>query len=88
MPWPYNGPILIEEKNEAGDEGELFIVDNWCLIGCFRFDGAGTKRCLLEGGYAFDYDGYQILRDYLLKSRKHLHLKQLTAEEAASILEG
>jgi len=71
----------------SGNEGELFVVDNWCLAGCFRFDEAGSKRCLLEGEYTFDYDGYKILKDYLLKSRKQIHLKQLTTEEAASILE-
>jgi DNA polymerase III subunit epsilon len=87
MPWPFAGPILIEEKSESGNEGELFVVDNWCLVGCFRFDETGSKRCLLEGGYAFDYDGYKILKDYLLKSRKQVHLKQLTTAEAASILE-
>lgn len=87
MPWPFTGPILIEEKNEAGNAGELFIVDNWCLLGCFRFEEGGTKRCLLEGGDIFDYDGYKILRDYLIKSRKRIHLKQLTVDEAASILE-
>jgi DNA polymerase-3 subunit epsilon len=88
MPWPFSGPILIEEKNESGNEGEFFIVDNWCLIGCYRFDNAGAKRCFIEGGYSFDYDGYKILRDYLLKSRKQVHLKHLTPDEVTSILEG
>jgi DNA polymerase-3 subunit epsilon len=86
MPWPFNGPILIEEKNETGNEGEFFVVDNWCLMGCFRFDETGSKRCLLEGGYTFDYDGYRILRDYLLKSRKQRNVKELAKEEVANIL--
>lgn len=87
MPWPFNGPILIEEKSESGNKGEFFIVDNWCLKGCFRFDETGSKRCLLEGGYTFDYDGYRILKDYLLKSRKQVNFKQLTTTEVAGILE-
>jgi DNA polymerase-3 subunit epsilon len=86
IPWPFTGPILIEEKCESGNEGEFFIVDTWCLIGCFRFDEAGSKRCLLEGGNTFDYDGYMILRDYLLKSRKQVNVKQLTTAEVAGIL--
>ena len=86
MPWPFAGPILIEEKSESGNEGEFFVVDNWCLIGCFRFDETGSKRCLLEGGHTFDYDGYKILKDYLLKSRKQVNLKQLTTAEVAGIL--
>jgi DNA polymerase III subunit epsilon len=87
MPWPFTGPILIEEKNDSGKEGELFVVDNWCLAGCFRYDETGSKRCLLEGGYTFDYDGYMILKDYLLKSRKQIDIKQLTTAEVARILE-
>jgi len=86
IPWPFNGPILIEEKNESGNDGEFFIVDNWCLIGCFRFNDTGSKQCLLEGGYTFDYDGYKILRDYLLKSRKQVNFRTLTTTEVASIL--
>jgi DNA polymerase-3 subunit epsilon len=85
-PWPFNGPILIEEKNESGNDGEFFIVDNWCLVGCFRFNDTGSKQCLLEGGYTFDYDGYKILRDYLLKSRKQVNFRTLTTTEVASIL--
>lgn len=87
MPWPFAGPILIVEKNESGKEGEFFIVDKWCLVGCFRYDETGSKRCILDGGSTFDYDGYMILKDYLLKSRKQIDLKQLTAAEVAGILE-
>ncbi len=87
VPWPFNGPILIEEKNGSGKEGEFFIVDNWCLVGCFRFDETGSRQCLLEGGDTFDYDGYKILRDYLLKSRKQINVRPLTINEVARLLE-
>lgn len=87
IPWPFGGPILIEEKNESDTGGELFIVDNWCLMGCFRFDETGSKQCLLEGGYTFDYDGYRILKDYLLKSRKQVNIRQITSAEAARMLD-
>ena len=85
MPWPFNGPILIEEKSGSGKEGEIFIVDNWCLVGCFRFDETGSKQCFLRGGNVFDYDGYKILKDYLVKSRKQINVKPLTNLEVASI---
>lgn len=87
MPWPFSGPILIEERNESEDEGECFIVDNWCLIGCFRFNKWGTQRCVLRSAYKFDYDGYKILKDYLLKSRKHARVRTLTADDVTRLLE-
>lgn len=87
MPWPFAGPILIEERNESADDGECFIVDNWCLIGCFRFTKTGMQRCLLQSAYRFDYDGYKILKDYLLKSRKHAKVRRLSTEEVARLFE-
>jgi len=80
IPWPFPGPILIEEREDGDPAGECFIVDKWCLINWFRFDEAGTRR-LFEGDYTFDYDGYKILVDYLVKSRKKAHLRVLTEEE-------
>jgi DNA polymerase-3 subunit epsilon len=86
-PWPFPGPILIEETDETGRQGEYFIVDKWCLIDCFRFDESGKQR-LMQGDYSFDYDGYKILHDQLLKSRKRVQLKHLTDTELTSLLEG
>lgn len=86
MPWPFQGPILIEEKNESGAEGECFLVDNWCLLGCFRYNEGGARPCLTENGYVFDYDGYKILKDYLLKSRREKHIRQLRHEELVQFL--
>ncbi|OPY72703.1 MAG: Excinuclease cho [Syntrophorhabdus sp. PtaU1.Bin050] len=85
-PWPFPGPILIEEREDADPAGECFVVDKWCLINWFRFDEAGT-RTLFQSNYTFDYDGYKILVDYLIKSRKKARLRLLTGEELASLQE-
>jgi len=87
VPWPFRGPVLIEEKNVSGNGGEYFVVDNWCLLQYFRYDETGTKQCLLKGNGSFDYDGYKILRDYLLNSRKQTNVRPLTISEFTSILE-
>lgn len=86
-PWPFTGPILVEERDGTGLAGECFIVDQWCLIACFRFDETGRRR-LFRSEYAFDYDWYNILVDHLLKSRKRVRLRQLTPEELNVVLEG
>jgi DNA polymerase-3 subunit epsilon len=85
-PWPFPGPILIEEREDSGLTGEYFIVDKWCLINWLRFDKAGTRK-LFQSDYTFDYDGYKILVDYLIKSRRKTRLRVLTEEESARLQE-
>ncbi|HBA54568.1 MAG TPA: ethanolamine utilization protein [Syntrophorhabdus aromaticivorans] len=86
-PWPFPGPVLIEEQEDTGRAGERFVVDKWCLISWFRFDETGTTRRMFQGDYTFDYDGYKILVDYLIKSRKKARLHVLTQEELACLQE-
>ncbi len=85
-PWPFHGPVLIEETDDTGLAGECFVVDQWCLIGYFRFDETGKQR-LFRSDYVFDYDWYRILVDYLLKSRKRIRLKHLSPEETGGLLD-
>lgn len=84
-PWPFAGPILVEERDETGRAGESYLIDQWCLIACFRFDETGNRR-LYQSDYAFDYDWYRILIDHLLKSRKRIPIKRLSAEELKGLL--
>jgi len=80
------GLFSLRKKMCQGTE-EYFVVDNWCLLQYFRYDETGTKQCLLKGNGSFDYDGYKILRDYLLNSRKQTNVRPLTISEFTSILE-
>ncbi len=61
--WPYAGRIAIEEK-KTDSEGEVFIVDNWCLVDTFKYSEFGYQEHI-PGTYTFDYDSYRILARYL-----------------------
>ena len=41
--WPYNGAILIEERDEFTGDGEVFLVDQWCLVSSFRYAEHGYQ---------------------------------------------
>ena len=83
--WPFSGPILIEEKNGPA-EGEAFLIDQWCIVGSFRFDDTGTER-FLPADYVFDYDSYKILTQHLLSQRKATRLRSITYAELQGLLE-
>ena len=83
--WPFSGPILIEERN-GSPAGEAFLIDQWCIVGSFRFDDTGAER-FLPADYVFDYDSYKILTQFLLSPRKPARLKPITYAELHNLLE-
>ena len=84
MSWPFHGPVMIEEKN-GSPEGEAFLIDRWCIIGSFKFDGAGAE-IFQPADHVFDYDSYKILTQYLLSPRKSARLRPITYPELQSLL--
>jgi DNA polymerase-3 subunit epsilon len=67
--WPYQGPILVEERTPGGETGEAFVVDNWCLIGSGRYE-EGAERFDRRPSQRFDYDTYKILLRFI-NERSH-----------------
>jgi DNA polymerase III subunit epsilon len=82
--WPFSGPILIEEHGRKGGRGEIFVVDNWCLVDSFRFDEIG-KQPFLPGDHAFDYDAYKIIVDYLFHRKPLVSFREIDREELERI---
>lgn len=87
-PWPFSGPVLFEEKSRSGKKGEAFVIDNWCLIDSYGFDESTRKR-LLHVDYAFDYDTYKIIADYLYnESKRPVSFREIEMADLESILNG
>ncbi|MBX2990147.1 MAG: GIY-YIG nuclease family protein [Bacteroidetes bacterium] len=78
--WPFNGGIVIEERNPVTNEGEAFLIDNWCLLSCFRFTEYGQTE-LFKGVSRFDYDAYKILARYILNPQNRRNIKQVNINE-------
>ena len=83
--WPYSGAIVIEEKDDAFGEGEIFVIDHWSCPLWLRYDECGIRR--MDGGRGgFDYDHYRILTTYLQGTRA-VRVRPITAAELDRIMD-
>lgn len=64
QPWPFDGPVMIKEKNYMEDREETFFIDKWCFLGSIENEGGG----FVEQSSQFDLDTYKILHSYLKHS--------------------
>lgn len=83
--WPFAGGIAIEEKRGRTGEGEVFLVDNWCLLSSFRYGDLGFGDHS-GGSRRFDYDSYKILSRFLQKPSNRRHVRILTKDEFGTLL--
>lgn len=63
VPWPYAGPVVLEECSRDRTQGHLFLCDQWQLQQALRYDEAGVARWVAGG--AFDDACYRLLLRYL-----------------------
>jgi DNA polymerase III subunit epsilon len=82
--WPFEGPIVVEEKSPLADSREYFLLDNWCLLGSRKSDVTGM-RSWTEGHHRFDYDSYKILYAYLADPRNNDVVRAATRKELTSL---
>lgn len=83
--WPFAGAILIEERDAYTGEGEVFLVDQWCLVSSFRYSDHGYQL-KISGPHRFDYDAYKILSRYVLNRANAMRIKLLSREEMHALV--
>jgi DNA polymerase-3 subunit epsilon len=71
--WPYDGPVVVEERIDEKDSQELFVVDNWCLLGSIL----SNSTVHVDGQHRFDYDSYRILYRHLSDRRNAAQVHSL-----------
>ncbi len=79
-PWPFEGPIIISEKNPLEEINDNFLIDKWCYIGTVKSDN------LIPGISVqpyFDVDSYKILNRYIRSSKNTASVRLLTQEEVS-----
>jgi DNA polymerase-3 subunit epsilon len=78
--WPYESAVAIEEHVSDGSHREVFLIDNWCLIGGVRSaDGAFEKSA--QTPRRFDYDSYKILYSYMTDPRNENAITTLSRQQ-------
>lgn len=73
--WPFDGPILIQEKDELTGKLEGFLIDKWCYLGTIKNEDQLLENETLRE-FSFDVDTYKILLRYISnpKNRKNIKL--------------
>jgi DNA polymerase-3 subunit epsilon len=84
QPWPYKGPIMVEEVISA-EKISATIIDKWCVIGKVSQE-AGCEPTMERKQGGFDLDTYRILKNYLATKRDKLKVSVLTPQQAAGLL--
>lgn len=82
--WPFDGTIVIEEK--GADLGEVFFVDQWCLVGSYSYSDDGSDRHV-KGEHRFDYDSYKILLRYLTDRGNRRNIRRVPQKELEQFVE-
>ncbi len=65
-PWPYPGPVVIEEPSWDRRRGHVLMLDQWRVVGAWTYSDEG-RAPWPESDEGFSYDWYRILGRYLLK---------------------
>lgn len=83
QPWPYRGPIVVEEDPTAGNTSAI-VIDKWCVIGKLRRE-AECEPVVERKQNGFDLDTYRILKNYLATKRDRLKISVLSTQQAAGL---
>jgi DNA polymerase III subunit epsilon len=78
--WPYESAVAIEERVSDGSHREVFLLDNWCLIGGVR-SSDGTFEKSVQTPRRFDYDSYKILYSYMADPQNQKSITPLTRQQ-------
>jgi len=78
--WPFEGGVIIEERGENNNQGEVFIVDHWCLVYSFKYS-LDRFELNVRGVHHFDYDSYKTLCGYILDDAHRLHIRTITRKD-------
>lgn len=83
--WPFDGGVIIEERGQDGNEGEVFMVDNWCLLYSFTYS-QDTYKLRVRGPHRFDYDSYRILAGYVFDEANAHTIRQVSRREFETLI--
>lgn len=82
--WPYNGPVLVQERFTESTITSGIIVDKWCVIGEVSQDEyceVEVSNRLSGGTKTFDLDTYKILQGFLTAKIHKLVIQPLSAQQ-------
>jgi DNA polymerase III subunit epsilon len=86
-PWPFRGPILIDERNPFDGKIDTFIIDKWCYVGSVSRDHEENVKKNALQIQQFDLDIYKILMRYF-KKPAHMRTIRLMNSQDTNLFSG
>jgi len=83
--WPFAGPIMITEYADDQSSGEVFFINQWCLLAWGTFED-GEISFKEERSMQFNRDHYRILLSYLSKSRNLRKVQEVSLEKMTEMM--
>jgi len=78
--WPYRSGIIVEEASPTG-RSEMFLIDNWVLVGSLTRNGGKNAEPFLPGSHRFDYDTYKLLYTFMEKKDEGRSIREVGVDE-------
>lgn len=78
-PWPFNGPIAIEEEYSLDGKKQSLLFNNWCYLGSY-IDNQHSDSFFDSQESTFDIDTYKILNSFFKSSRNIKVVKTISSE--------
>lgn len=83
--WPFKGAVTFEETSPDKRKRELFLLDNWCLLGSFSMiDGELVPA--IKTQHRFDFDSYKILYSFLTDEKNRDSIVLPGKEQVRSLI--
>jgi len=79
-PWPFEGAVLVEERDAAGGPSVLHLIDRWCYLGAAANIAEATALVHAAGESPFELSTWRILQGRL---ERGLRLQPLGAAGAS-----
>jgi DNA polymerase-3 subunit epsilon len=77
--WPFDGPVTVEEISKDKKLSEVFVIDNWCLIGAGKKNDHTGQSGSSSSPHRFDYDSYKLLYSYVMEEGNKVKIQKRDA---------
>jgi DNA polymerase-3 subunit epsilon len=84
--WPFQGAVAYEESSPDKQKREVFLLDNWCLLGSYSMvDGELVPA--IKTQHRFDFDSYKILYSFLTDEKNRNSIALPGKEQVHALLQ-
>jgi DNA polymerase III subunit epsilon len=84
--WPFPSPVVIDEYDPIDKFGEVFVLNDWKVMACIRYEG--EDQVISHRPAEFDIDTYQLIRSLLKKPFPGTRIKPISEVQARAMLAG